>query len=226
MTTRVLFPSWRFHVSQDTQRFPDRLVKSQDEADKLGPDWTNGDTAPVSSDDALEPGTPPETAPKVLYPSWRYHPSGAKRIVETAAEDAALGEGWSNGDDLPDPMDAGTTADTTVPVNDDVLRTDGPTLEDYVAAGYRAEDYPPPGYAEVPSEGLTAFRSQQTGEGPTDAIDRTAEFHAILAGTVADVKAALPDLSPEALSALRLLEVNGKDRAGVLGAIDDRLSGQ
>ncbi|WP_420604457.1 hypothetical protein [Methylobacterium sp.] len=29
----------------------------------------------------------------------------------------------------------------------DVLRTDGPTVTEYVAAGYRAENYPPQGYA-------------------------------------------------------------------------------
>jgi hypothetical protein len=32
------------------------------------------------------------------------------------------------------------------------LRTDGPTLEEYVAAGYSAENYPPTGYAERAAE--------------------------------------------------------------------------
>jgi len=31
------------------------------------------------------------------------------------------------------------------------LRQDGPTLEEYVAAGYKAENYPPPGFAAKPS---------------------------------------------------------------------------
>lgn len=31
--------------------------------------------------------------------------------------------------------------------SDDELRTDGPTVSEYVAAGYRAENYPPQGYA-------------------------------------------------------------------------------
>jgi hypothetical protein len=35
------------------------------------------------------------------------------------------------------------------------LRTDGPTFEDYVAAGYAPESYPPVGYAEVPSPDST-----------------------------------------------------------------------
>jgi hypothetical protein len=33
----------------------------------------------------------------------------------------------------------------------DGLRTDGPTLEQYVDAGYDAKDYPPEGYAKVAS---------------------------------------------------------------------------
>lgn len=44
------------------------------------------------------------------------------------------------------------------------LSTDGPTLEEYLAAGYRAADYPPFGYAEKPSEGLTLYRT--TGQLP------------------------------------------------------------
>ncbi len=31
----------------------------------------------------------------------------------------------------------------------EALRLDGPTLEEYVAAGYPAEQYPPKGYAKV-----------------------------------------------------------------------------
>lgn len=33
------------------------------------------------------------------------------------------------------------------PAAADALRDDGPTLEEYVAAGYKAENYPPQGYA-------------------------------------------------------------------------------
>lgn len=40
----------------------------------------------------------------------------------------------------------------------DELRKDGPTLEEYVKAGYSAENYPPTGYAEVPSPGLDEYR--------------------------------------------------------------------
>jgi hypothetical protein len=37
------------------------------------------------------------------------------------------------------------------PVNEEGLRLDGPTLEEYVKAGYKAESYPPKGYAAKPS---------------------------------------------------------------------------
>ncbi len=36
------------------------------------------------------------------------------------------------------------------------LRQDGPTLEEFVAAGYAAENYPPKGYAAKPSLGGVA----------------------------------------------------------------------
>lgn len=38
-------------------------------------------------------------------------------------------------------------------------RKDGPTLEEYVAAGYTAGGYPPHGYEAKPSPGLDAFRA-------------------------------------------------------------------
>jgi hypothetical protein len=43
----------------------------------------------------------------------------------------------------------------------DPPRTDGPTIEVWVKAGYKAEDYPPEGFEEKPSEGLAAFRAEQ-----------------------------------------------------------------
>jgi hypothetical protein len=33
------------------------------------------------------------------------------------------------------------------PKQDAILRTDGPTLEEFVGRGYKAENYPPTGYA-------------------------------------------------------------------------------
>ncbi len=45
--------------------------------------------------------------------------------------------------------------------NSDGLRLKGPIIEDWLAAGYQADDYPPEGYAEVFSPGLVAFRRAQ-----------------------------------------------------------------
>ena len=40
--------------------------------------------------------------------------------------------------------------EVTPPVDADGLRLDGPTLAEFVAAGYSAENYPPEGYAAKP----------------------------------------------------------------------------
>lgn len=45
-----------------------------------------------------------------------------------------------------------------VSVDADGLKLGGPTFEQFLKAGYSAEDYPPPGYAEVMSEGLRNYR--------------------------------------------------------------------
>lgn len=52
-------------------------------------------------------------------------------------------------------------ADKFVPLVEgpEPLRTDGPTIEEWVAKGYRAEHYPPEGWAEVPSPGLDRYRT-------------------------------------------------------------------
>src|SRR5262249_43609290 len=39
------------------------------------------------------------------------------------------------------------------------LSQDGPTIEEYIAAGYPADKYPPDGYAEKPSPGLTRHKA-------------------------------------------------------------------
>lgn len=44
------------------------------------------------------------------------------------------------------------------------MRLDGPTLEEWVKAGYHAEYYPPRDYAEKPSKGLTEFRARQEAD--------------------------------------------------------------
>lgn len=47
------------------------------------------------------------------------------------------------------------------------LREDGPTLEQWIVAGYQAENYPPVGYAELPSPLLEAMqKAKATSSGP------------------------------------------------------------
>lgn len=45
------------------------------------------------------------------------------------------------------------------------LRTDGPTIESWVLDGNSADDYPPEGYEETPSSGLTRFKASGRVEG-------------------------------------------------------------
>ena len=40
------------------------------------------------------------------------------------------------------------------------LRQDGPTLEKWLEAGYKAEEYPPVGYAELDSPALTEYKAK------------------------------------------------------------------
>ncbi len=59
-------------------------------------------------------------------------------LTSNAAEKAAAAETAKTPPPTPPAIPSGNT---------DELRTDGPTLEEYVAAGYPAEQYPPAGYA-------------------------------------------------------------------------------
>jgi len=61
----------------------------------------------------------------------------------------------------------GYSTDKSLPTDeppDPPLREDGPTLEEFIAAGYKAEAYPPKGYAPVPSPGLTTYRLNQANQ--------------------------------------------------------------
>lgn len=62
----------------------------------------------------------------------------------------------------PDPL----LADQSAPRDNAGLRTDGPTLEEFIEKGYMPENYPPQGWAEKPSEGLTQYRAAKEKEKP------------------------------------------------------------
>jgi len=55
---------------------------------------------------------------------------------------------------VPPPL--GERADGTA-----ILRQDGPTFEQFVAAGYKPENYPPAGYEEKRSPGLEAYKAEK-----------------------------------------------------------------
>ena len=45
---------------------------------------------------ATPPTSEPQAGPVIVeYPRWLYHPSGDRKIVNTAAEAAALGDDWT-----------------------------------------------------------------------------------------------------------------------------------
>lgn len=57
-------------------------------------------------------------------------------VLQGGKDDAIISKAFSMGGQLK-PLE----------VDEAGLRTDGPTLEEYVEAGYKAENYPPDGYA-------------------------------------------------------------------------------
>ncbi len=64
-------------------------------------------------------------------------------------------------------------------LNDKGEKLGGPTLEEFIKAGYSAETYPPLGWAEVPSAGLTAFRKEQDDKKALEEAEKlTAEIKA------------------------------------------------
>jgi hypothetical protein len=68
----------------------------------------------------------------------------------------------------------------------EALRTDGPTVEQWVAAGYRREHYPPEGYAEVDSPGLQALRSERRAAEKAAAIERVTGLAGAVGRTVSE----------------------------------------
>lgn len=63
------------------------------------------------------------------------------------------------------------TDENSPPVNAEGLRTDGPTLAEYVAEGYKAESYPPEGFAVKPAPVMTPRKvPAPINAGKTDAL--------------------------------------------------------
>lgn len=60
------------------------------------------------------------------------------------------------------------------------LRTDGPSLEQWLKAGYAAKHYPPTGYAEVPSAALTEYKAKLAQDSADDTATAAAALEAEL----------------------------------------------
>jgi hypothetical protein len=187
-----MFPAWHFHkdlapegqvfqTAEDLARAEDDNPGWQDTPAKFDPKYVAPPPSPVAPEDrpADQPGYVP-----VTFPSLRHNQAGEERRVETKDEADALEAAepgvWKDTPD-PDAWDPvkwakkqaarAAGAGRTLPTPETpALRTDGPTLEEFVAKGYKAEGYPPSGYAEKPSPALVEFRAQQAGRVATPAV--------------------------------------------------------
>lgn len=87
----------------------------------------------------------------------------AHDLAQTEAENAAL---QAQIDEAKVKLD-GRKAKKQAADGADALRTDGPTVAEYVAAGYQAVNYPPQGYASrsTPEEIAAAVKAQAEAAG-------------------------------------------------------------
>lgn len=114
----------------------------------------------------------------MFYPIWKYHATCAPQLLETQEALDALSPEWCDTPEhamdyarrppqeevpatkIEDPkVEVPATPDTEPQGEMPVVPKIGPTIEEYVAAGYAASSYPPSGYEAVPSDGLTAYRA-------------------------------------------------------------------
>lgn len=158
------------------------------------------------------------------YPKWRYHQDGRSFVVKDPVDEAARAPDSAGFGDLP-------------------FRDDGPTLEDYVKAGFQPDGYPPAGYLAKTSPAFTALIMQralarsssappQPSAPPAPVEPSTVPDPPELAGDVAALNGTVEDvtklvgaiLSKETLEQLKAAETAGKNRKGVLTAIDAQLA--
>lgn len=76
-----------------------------------------------------------------------------KEVPNTQAEEGAVGN-WT---DIPGALPMQKPENLL----NKPLQKNGPTLEKYLEQGYQAENYPPLGYAEVPSPALTKYKAEK-----------------------------------------------------------------
>lgn len=86
----------------------------------------------------------------------------------------------------------------------DAELTHGPTFEEYIAAGYPADKYPPQGYAERDSEGLRAYRaavatraeSADSGDAADPLLPPTTDDAPLAEGEIDPTIGAVADAAP------------------------------
>ena len=105
----------------------------------------------------------------------------------------------------------------------DPLRTDGPSLEEWIAKGYSKDAYPPTGYAPVPSvppspSNRRAYFKKVMANTPLFIDGKKIEF-VIVSGNVGLIECAEGSETSLGLTKLAMAN-NGKGRAGVV-AIDE-----
>jgi hypothetical protein len=79
------------------------------------------------------------------YPAFRWHPETGEAKVFNSEGDVP--EGWLHKHPEDPSLEKPEVAEDSGEKNADGLYTDGPTLAEFVAAGYDAANYPPEGYA-------------------------------------------------------------------------------
>lgn len=103
----------------------------------------------------------PDLSPRRHWELWFCHQ--AKREDEFPASVRAklvrVGEARTLPSDAPPPVDTNG------------LRTDGPTIEEWVEAGYQPQFYPPDGWCEKPSAALTEWRAMHGPRQDPRALD-------------------------------------------------------
>lgn len=124
---------------------------------------TMADGAPL----AVAPGTQP--MPLSIFEHWYSKANGAvlakdqPTVAMSPAAEQALRDKIRS-EERQRLLDEQALAATGArPPTDSIgLRTDGPTLEEYVERGYSADKYPPLGFAEKDSPALTALKAERT----------------------------------------------------------------
>jgi hypothetical protein len=93
-------------------------------------------------------------------------PSEPIQLVKMRRDVPPIPNGPTTGDFHPDTVQE--MLDNGWVLDEQEIKSSGPTFEQWVAAGYLPEAYPPDGYDEIPSQGLDEFRALQAAMAATE----------------------------------------------------------